>query len=198
MAIARADTTTATEDGGPAPHLFTVDEYYKMAEIGIFDEDSRVELIDGVIYDMPPIGPGHASSFERIADLFRALFGGSASVRHQNPVRLGIRSEPEPDIAIVIRRADYYSAGHPTPADVLLMVEIADSSLAHDRNTKSSAYASAGIREYWIVDLVHSELIVYRDPSRGEYRSMQRLTRDDTVMPVAFVDIKIAVADLLG
>jgi len=198
MAIARTQKTTAAEDAGPSPHLFTVDEYYKMGEIGIFDEDSRVELIDGVIYDMPPIGPEHAGSFEQSAGVLRDALGTRASVRHQNPLHVGDRSEPQPDLVIVRRRSDFYRSAHPAPDDVLLIFEIADSSLTHDRNIKASAYARAGIREYWILDLRHGVLIVHRDPSEEGYGSVQQLKRGDTVTLVVFPDVTIAVADVLG
>jgi len=198
MAIARADTTTATEGVEPTRYLFTVHEYHKMAEIGIFDEDSRVELIEGEILIMPPIGESHFGHVNRFNRVFMKAFSTVAVVHIQNPVRLGLRNEPEPDVVLLRYREDDYLGKFPGPEDVLLLVEVADSSLGHDRNTKVPLYAQAGIPEYWIVDLVHHELIVHRGPSRGEYRSMQRLSRDATVTPVAFPDVPLAVADLLG
>jgi Uma2 family endonuclease len=198
MATARADTTTATEDISPAPHVFTVDDYYKMGEAGIFDEDSRVELIDGVVYDMPPIGPEHAGLVDELGHGLRDTLGHNLIVRRQAPLHIGDRSDPEPDLTLLRYRKNYYKSTHPTPDDVLLVIEVADSSLSHDGNTKANAYARAGIREYWIVDLVHDELIVYRDPIRGEYGSMQRLSREDMVTPLAFPDSTIAVTDVLG
>jgi Uma2 family endonuclease len=197
MAIARTDTATAAEDTGPTPHLFTVDEYYKMGEAGIFDEGSRVELIDGVIYDIPPIGPGHAGSSSGLGDLLRARLGTTIIVRDQIPLHLGARSDPQPDLAIVRFRQDYYRRSHPTPDDVLLIIEIADSSLSHDRNTKGGAYARAGLREYWILDLAHDVLLVHRDPSNGQYQTVERLTRDASITPIAFQEVTLAVGELL-
>lgn len=105
-----------------ARHLFTVDEYYKMAENGVLTEDSRVELIDGEIIDMPPIGSGHASTVERTGDRLRPFLGAASTLRTQQPIRIAVRSEPEPDLAIVRRRDDCYATAHPTPPDVLLLV----------------------------------------------------------------------------
>jgi Uma2 family endonuclease len=198
MAIARTDTMPAAENTGPAPHLFTADEYYKMGEAGVFAHDVRVELIDGVIYDMPPIGPEHAGSVDALGDGLRDALGRSVIVRRQNPLHAGDRSEPQPDLMIVRYRKDYYRAEHPTPDDVLLIIEVADSSLAFDRTTKGSAYARAALREYWILDLVHHELIVHRVPRDGQYQRIERLTRGDSITPIAFPDVTIAVADLLG
>jgi Uma2 family endonuclease len=198
MAIARTDTMPAAENTGPAPHLFTVDEYYRMGEAGVFAPELRVELLDGVIYDMPPIGPGHAGWVERAAELLRSALGPTASIRSQNPVHVADRSDPQPDLVIVRRRDDYYETAHPTPDDILLIVEVADSSLSFDRHTKGSAYARAGLREYWILDRVHRELIVHRDPRDGQYQAVERLKHGDSITPIAFPDVTLAVADLLG
>ena len=118
-------------------HRFTVDEYHKMAEHGVLTEDDRVELIDGEILDMPPIGSGHSGSVNWFTDAFRGLFGDRAQLSIQNPLRLGLRVEPQPDVMLLRRRPDYYRAGHPGPDDVLLLVEVADSSLSYDRKTKA-------------------------------------------------------------
>lgn len=198
MAIARTDTATAAEESGPVPHLFTVDEYYKMGEAGIFDEDSRVELLDGVIYDMLPIGPEHAGSVDELGDWLRDTLDRTVIVRRQNPVHVAHRSDPQPDLTIVRYRKDYYRSAHPTPDDILLIIEVSDSSLSHDRDTKGSAYARAGLREYWIIDLAHGVLLVHRDPNNGQYRTIERLTRDDSIILVSFPDVTIAVSDVLG
>ena len=197
MAVARTQYTAPLERALPAPHLFSVDDYYRMAEVGLLTEDDRVELINGMIFDMPPIGPGHASSVDRFGDRFRAWLGGSVIIRNQNPVRIGPRSEPEPDVVVVPRRDDYYASGHPMPADVLLLVEIADSSLDHDRNTKIPLYAGAGIVEYWIVNLVDDHILVYRNPGPAGYGDVQLLRRGDTIRPLSFPDVEMAVSDLL-
>jgi Uma2 family endonuclease len=206
MAVSRARKPAEAEQAPepvvrralPARHLFTVDDYYRMSEIGVLPPDQRTELIDGEIYDMPSIGPGHAASVEQIADLFRSLLGQTASVRSQNPVRLSLRGEPQPDIAIIRRRDDYYRSGHPTPEDVLLIVEVADSTLTYDRKTKAPLYARAGITEYWIVDLNHREIIMHRDPERSRYRAMRAFKAGESIVPLAFPDVLLAVSDLLG
>ena len=140
---------------------FTVSEYYRMAESGILTEDDRVELIHGEIVEMAPIGRRHAAGVDRVADLFFHRFADGAIIRVQNPVRLDEYSEPEPDVALLRRCADYYEAGHPTPADVLLLVEIADTSTAADRQVKIPLYARSGIPEVWLVGLNEDTIGVY-------------------------------------
>ena len=125
----------------PTRHRFTVAEYYRMAEAGIFDEDSRVELIDGDIVDMPPIGPSHSEGVDRLAETLITRLTGVARVRIQNPVHLREHNEPEPDIVLARRRQGGYAHGHPTPEDILLIVEVADSSPEYDRQTKGPMYA---------------------------------------------------------
>lgn len=181
-----------------ARHRFTVDDYYKMAENGVLTEDSRVELIEGEIVDMPPIGPGHSASVDRGGDRLRAILGRRAAIRTQQPLRLGLRSEPQPDLAVVRRRDDFYTSAHPTPADVLLVVEVADTSLAYDRETKGPLYARHGIGEYWILNLPDRQLEVYREPAGDGYAVVQILKPGDVVQPVAFPGVTVAVRDLLG
>lgn len=200
MAIARArkPAPETPEEIGPSRRLFTVHEYHKMAEIGLLTEDDRVELIEGEILVMPPIGEGHFGRVNRFTRIFVRAFSSDAVVHIQNPVRLGLRNEPEPDVVLLRYREDDYEGKFPEPEDVLLLVEIADSSLGYDRNTKLPLYAKAGIPEYWIVDLIHREIAVYRDPSRGKYRSVQRLKHGDTIAPLAFLETTLNVSDLLG
>jgi Uma2 family endonuclease len=182
----------------PTKRLFTVHEYHKMGEAGILTEDDRVELIEGEIVVMPPIGEGHFGNVNRFTSLFVRKFSDQAVVHIQNPVRLGLRNEPEPDVVLLRFREDFYAGKFPEPEDVLLLVEVADSSLAYDRKTKVPLYARAGIQEYWIVDLIHREIVVHRDPSRSRYRSVQQIKPGDTIAPVAFPDVSLEVANLLG
>jgi Uma2 family endonuclease len=198
MAVQRArKKTPPLEVVPPTKRLFTVHEYHKMGEAGILTEDDRVELIEGEIVVMPPIGEGHFGNVNRFTDKFY-VFRGRAVIHIQNPVRLGLKNEPEPDIVLLRFREDFYAGKFPEPDDVLLLVEIADSSLAYDRNTKVPLYAKAGIQEYWIVDLIHREIVVHRDPSRARYRSIQQVKPGDTIAPMAFPDVSLAVTDLLG
>jgi len=177
---------------------FTVDDYYKMATAGIFTEDDRVELIDGEIVEMPPIGDRHAGGVDRIASYFWGRYSDVAQVRVQNPVRLNDYSEPEPDLALLRPRADFYASGHPTPADVLLLVEVADTSVDADRQVKVPLYARNGIPETWLLDLPHATLTVYRDPAPDGYRSAQVLRAGEEVAPLAVADRPLSVAAILG
>lgn len=179
-------------------YRFTVDEYYRMAEAGIFDEDSRVELLDGEIIEMPPIGSGHADSVDASNLTLVRRFGDVARVRVQNPVRLDAHSEPEPDVALVRLRERPYREAHPGPEDVYLLVEVADTTLATDRRLKLPLYAKAGIPEILLVDLQNDAVHVHREPTPDGYRLVRTLRRGDRVAPLAFPDRDLHVADLLG
>ncbi len=177
---------------------FTVAEYHQMAQAGILGEDDRVELIEGEIVEMPPIGDRHAASVDRLTERFVQRFSDVAIVRVQNPIRLGEHSEPQPDLALLRRRADFYAAGHPAPPDVFLLVEVADTSAELDRRVKIPLYARGGIPEVWLLDLQQETLTVYRVPTPDGYRAVQVLHRADAIAPAAFPDRALAVADLLG
>ena len=159
------------DDAGiaPARHRLTVRDYHRMGDAGIFGEDDRIELIDGDLIDMAPISPGHASTVNRLSQAFVLACAGRAIVSIQNPIALDDRSEPQPDVAILRLRDGFYAARHPGPADILLLVEVADSSLRFDRTVKLPLYARAGIAEVWIVDLQHQVLEAYRAPAVGGY-----------------------------
>ncbi len=152
---------------------FSVDEYHRLAEAGILHENDRVELIHGEIIQMSPIGPKHAGNLDRIVRILTFLFGESAIVRSQNPVRLNGQSEPEPDISILKPRDDFYTAAHPKPEEVLLIIELSESSLEYDREVKLPEYASNGIPEYWIVDLKTDRIIIHTGPSGEEYLNIK-------------------------
>ncbi len=160
---------------------FTVAEYHRMAEVGIFAPDERVELLDGQIIPMSPIGSQHAAHVRRLQELFSAF--RSTELRYaisvQNPIRLGQHSEPEPDIALLRPRADYYAEAHPTAADVYLVVEVADSSLAYDQQQKVPRYAAAGIAEVWVLDVLAARLTVYRQPGAAGYGQQFAPAADD-------------------
>jgi Uma2 family endonuclease len=157
----------------PARHRLDVDVYYRMADAGIFGEDDRIELIDGDLIDMAPIGQGHAAIVNGLAEALFIACNRRAIVSARNPVRLDRWSEPQPDLAVLRRRADFYAIGERAgPADVLLLVEVADPSLAFDRNVKLPIYARAGIGELWIVDLKRRLLAAYRKPAGDSYLDM--------------------------
>jgi Uma2 family endonuclease len=153
----------------PRRHRLTVADYYRMAEVGILAPDVRVELIDGEIIDMAPPGSLHAATVHRLNEILTRSVGSSASVLVQNPVRLSEHSEPQPDLALLRRREDFYGEHHPQPADVLLIIEIADTSLRFDRDTKVALYARHGIAEVWLVDLRGRRLVRHRAPQQGSY-----------------------------
>lgn len=177
---------------------FTVDEYYCMLEAGILHEDDRVELLDGEIIEMSPIGDRHFGCVLQSSTLFSMRLAGRALVSVQSPVRLSTRSEPEPDISLLRPRADFYRAGKPGPDDVLLIVEVSDTTLAFDRDTKVSFYAVAGIPEVWVVDLNGMRVLVYREPRDGVYRQTMVVERGGTLSPVAFPDLALRIEDLMG
>jgi Uma2 family endonuclease len=155
----------------PRRHSLTVEDYFRMAEVGILGPDDRVELIEGEIIDMPPIGELHAGTVAQLSHLLHRAVGDSdrAIVFSQNPAILGRHSAPQPDIALLAPRADYYKSGLPQPADMFLVVEVADTSLRYDRDVKAGLYARHAIPEYWLVDVRGKGLTRYRDPQSGAY-----------------------------
>jgi Uma2 family endonuclease len=196
MVIQHATSEYETVDR--RPYRFTVDQYHQMGEAGIFLPDDRVELIDGEIIEMNPIGDPHAGGVNRLNEAFVVRLIGRAVVAPQNPVRLAAHDEPQPDLAILRFRADYYASPGPRPDDVLLLIEVADSSVSYDRRVKAPLYARNGIPEYWLVDLGRGQVVVYRDPSPDGYRSMQVHQRGSTLSLVELPDVTIAVAEMLG
>jgi Uma2 family endonuclease len=179
-------------------HSFTVDQYHRMGEAGIFHEDDRVELIDGQIVEMSPIGPRHAGCVNRLTDLFSTLAGSVVTLSVQNPVLLGERAEPQPDFVVLRRRADGYAARHPLPADVLLLIEVADTTVEWDRKVKIPLYASALIPEVWLVNLPADTIEVYRNPQGEGYTYVRTGRRDDTITPVHLPGAALRAGNILG
>lgn len=177
---------------------FTVEEYERMGQVGILGEDDRVELLDGEIVTMSPIGPYHASVVDIVAEELILALGRRAAVRVQNPVRLPPRSEPQPDVVVARRRRDSYRSAHPTAEDVLLVVEVADSSLHTDRAITLPIYARQGVAEVWIVDLAAGAVHVHAGPDGGAYGSAATLRPGDVLVPTLLPDVALPVADLLG
>ena len=151
----------------PSRRLITVDAFHRMGETGILGPADRVELIEGEIIDMSPIGVLHAAIVDALVRFFSRCAGESAFIRCQNPLRLDDLSEPEPDLAILRPRADFYTTAHPGPADVLLVIEVADTSLAYDLGTKVPLYARHGIPEVWVIDAATRRTRVFRQPVGG-------------------------------
>jgi Uma2 family endonuclease len=177
-------------------HRWTREEYERMAAAGLFDPDQRVELIDGVVYDMTPQSSLHATAVRLVQRALERVFGEGYDVRAQVSLILDPDSEPEPDLAVVRGTTRDFRDQHPTTA--VLVVEAADSSFGHDRRRKAPLYARHGIPELWIVDLRAGSVEVHREPSGDAYRSLARLGRDGSVLPVAAPPgPPIPVADLL-
>ncbi len=183
---------------GQRRRRFTVAEYCRLAEAGILHEDDRVELLDGDIIPMTPIGPAHASCVVRLTALLRALEPTVALVGVQNPFRLSDISQPQPDFAVLRPRADFYKDRLATPADVVLLIEVAESSLTRDKQVKIPLYARAGIAEVWLLDLNRDTLTIYRQPGAGTYRQVLHPQKEDAISPVGLPEVSWTIRDLLG
>jgi Uma2 family endonuclease len=178
-------------------HRFNVKEYYRMAETGVLRPDARVELLNGRIIDMSPIGPFHGSITKHLIQLFTTAAKGRWITQVQDPVRLDEYSEPEPDVALLKPVADFYRKRHPQPEDVFLHVEVSDTTLMADREDKLPAYGHAGISEVWIINLADLTIEVYREPHFTGYGSKTVLRAGDKVSAQAFPDAVVDVAELL-
>jgi len=178
-------------------HRFTVDEFHRMAETGILAPDERVELINGEIVEMTPMGPRHASRTRAIGRWLDRLLADEAVVSMQLPVSLGF-AEPYPDVSVARWREDLYEEAHPTPAEVLLLVEVADSTVLYDRNEKSAMYAQAGIAEYWVVDLPRDSVAVFRLPESGRYTEVRDYRRGESFVSPGLGGREVRVKDVLG
>ena len=178
-------------------HRFSVKEYYRMAETGVLRPDARVELLNGEIIDMSPIGPFHGGVVSRLTRLFNKLSKNRWLVWPQNPLRLDDHSEPEPDVMLLKPAADDYVSQHPQPDDVFLLIEVADSTLDYDQTEKLPAYGRAGIAEVWIVNLNDLTVEVYREPHFTGYGRKTVARAGDILAPLAFPDAAVDVAELL-
>lgn len=183
---------------GVKRYRFTVDQYHRMDKAGIFHPECRVELVNGQIFEMSPIDPWHAGIVDWLADRFFGGLRGRAIVRVQNPTTVDRHSEPQPDLMLLERREDFYRTAHPIPADTLLIVEVANTSLAHDRRRKLPLYARRGVVEVWIVNRRADAIDVYRNPSADGYRDHARRGRGEFVAPSTFPELQLSVDDILG
>ena len=172
---------------------FTVAEYYAMAEAGILTEDDRVELLDGVIVNMAPIGSRHLGCVNAYVRAFTEAVGRRAIVQVQSPIRLDDGTEPQPDLVLLQERADFYASGHAGPQDVLLVIEVADSSVDYDRDEKLPRYARAGIPEVWLTVLPEGVVEAHTEPTEDGYRVTRRLRVGDVLRPGCFADVEIPV-----
>lgn len=173
---------------------FNVDEYYRMAQAGVLTPDDRVELIEGEIIKMGPIGSPHAACVSRLNDLLRDL--QKTMVRIQNPIRLNEFSEPVPDIVILKSRKDYYAARHPIPSDVFLIIEVSDTSVVSDRHVKVPLYARAHIPEVWLINLPKKVIEVYCEPLEGAYRKSRKFKRGESLVALSVPGLEIKVDDI--
>lgn len=176
-------------------YRFTVDEFARMGEAGVFTEDDRVELVDGEILEMTPIGPLHAWIVDRLNELIMGRLAGKVHVRIQNPIRLGSYTEPQPDL-VVARRSDAYADRHPEPDDILLVIEVADSSLRYDQSEKLPRYGRAGIPETWLVDVEAGAVTVHTGPGPDGYSVQQVRERGDEVVATSVAELGFPVDDI--
>ena len=199
-----SSTTTRTRPVGgrssarPARRLFTADEYVRMAETGILGSEERVELLNGEIWQMAPIGSKHFACVNSFNAWFVPALIGRAIVSVQNPIRLSSGSMPQPDLVLMRPRPDRYANGLPGPEEIFLVVEVSDTTLRYDRDRKLPLYAAAGIPEVWIANLEAGSVLIGRDPSRAGYRRVETVTREGVLSPAAFPDLAMPIGDILG
>jgi Uma2 family endonuclease len=182
---------SAQADTWPRPHRLTVHDYYRMAEAGVLSPDDRTELIEGEIIDMPPIGHRHAEVVRLLTKrLIRAL-GDAAEVSAQLPVRLSLRSEPQPDFAVVRAKRGGYRDAHPVPSDVLLLIEVSDSTLRYDLGLRANLYAAYGVPEYWVFDLQRGRVWRHRAPAGERYTVVDEILGGDLPLPAGLGVIEL-------
>ena len=170
-------------------HRFTVQQYHLMHEAGVFEVGDRYELINGEIREMSPIGIKHAVCVTRLTKNFERKLGDRTIIWAQNPIRLSNNSEPQPDLAILKWRDDFYASGLPTPVDILLIIEVADSTIAYDRNVKMPLYAASGIPEMWLFDINQQVIEGYSQPSASGYKRSQRYEQGDNLCLLTFPEV---------
>jgi len=178
-------------------HRFTVEDYFRMAEADVFPPGAKVELIDGEVVDMLPIGPFHSGSVTLLTEWFNRLSKDRWLVASQAPLHLGKRDMPEPDVMLLRPSPDHYRTNHPTSADVYLIIEVSDSSLAYDQHTKLPMYAKAGIEEAWILNVPQKQLEIYREPGHSGYQS-KTVLQDGEIAPALFPDALVQVDKLVN
>lgn len=190
-----------TEKVSPMPairHRFSADDYYRMLEVGILAEGARVELVNGEICNMSPIDPIHAANVMRLDRQLQRLVGDNAIINVQNPIRLNDYNERQPDLAVLRWDDDFYAQRHPTPEDVLLVVEVANTSLASDRNEKLPAYATAGIPEVWLINVARQSVEQYTQPRYGQYSQKRIIYRGEILVSTTVPEIALPVDSIFG
>lgn len=185
----------AMTESGVMKHRLTVDEYYRMAEVGLLAPDARVELIDGEIVDMPPMGSPHGGTGMLLIQRFTKAVSEAAIVSAGSTLILGKYSAPQPDLMLLHPRDDFYRRSNPTPSDVLLLLEISDSTWRYDREIKAPLYARHDVSDFWIVNLRKQELHCFRGPRRGEFAEVVTITNPGFVPVQSLGDVQV---DLTG
>jgi Uma2 family endonuclease len=178
--------------------LFTIDDYHRMLESGILSEDDRVELVEGEIIEMAAKGSHHAACVTHVTDLFYRHARQSAIIRVQDPIRIGTNSELEPDVALLKLRDDLYADSHPDGNDVLLVVEVSDTTIGYDRGVKLRLYAQANVPEVWIVNLSNDVIEVYSQPHAGKYKILTEARRGDSITVRTIPSLTVEAKDILG
>ncbi len=186
----------ANADALPRRHRITAEEYHRMGEAGIFSEDDRVELIEGEIIDMTPIGSGHANTVDELVRMIAPRLREDKRLRVQNPIVLDHTNEPQPDLAIIKNRS--YSDAHPGPEDILLLIEVADTSLTYDRTVKIPLYARHGIAEAWLVDLPGKAVEIFRYPSPNGYLDVDRHRPGQRLQALLVPEVEVDPGELFG
>ncbi len=176
----------------------TTDRYQKMVATGVLTKYDRIELIEGEMLNMAPIGPKHATVADRLARLFMLAVHDAAIVSCGRPVNLGDFSDPQPDVMLLKPRLDDYGNAHPNAADVLLLIEVSDSTLTFDQSTKLSLYARYGVSEYWVVDVEGKRIVVYREPAAKGYVRKLEFSAPNAISPQAFPDVEVAVREIFA
>lgn len=179
-------------------HYFTVSEYERMGETGIFPPDARVELIEGEIIEISPIGSRHAACVELVAEMIRDAVSGEFLVRTQNPIVLDDFSEPQPDLAVLQFRPDRYRSAHPRPGDILLIIEVADTTVHYDRHVKMPLYARAGIPEALLFNLPEDRLEYFARPEAGVYQVKEIINRGERFESTSIAGVTLDIEMILG
>lgn len=180
-----------------AKRWFSVDEYYRMAQAGILTEDDRVELVEGEVIEMSPIGSRHAGCVKRLNTILSRSVGEEIIVSVQDPIHLDEFNEPQPDVALLRWREDFYTKSHPTAADVLVVIEVADTSVEYDRKRKQPLYARTGVPEVWLANLPEDRFEIHTQPSGDEYQSITIVRRGETINSQAVAGLSVNVSDIL-
>jgi Uma2 family endonuclease len=183
---------------GVAPYRFSVDEFNKLGQAGVFDEDDRVELLDGEIILMRPIGREHAGIVMRLNSVLAERLAGRALINPQNPAVLDEFSEPLPDFTLLRPKPDFYKSGHPRPQDIFLLIEVSDTTLPYDRGRKLRKYAERSVEEVWIVNVQANRIEQFREPIEGQYSISEKKERGHDISLAAFPDVVFKVEELIG